>query len=45
MEPKNRPWEPRVDKEAGTQPSVRTTEARGYIGDESATLAQVEGRV
>jgi hypothetical protein len=40
MEPKNRPWQPRVDEERELNPSVRTTEHEGSIDER--TLEQVE---
>jgi hypothetical protein len=40
MEPKNRPWQPRVDEERELNPSVRTTEPEGSIDER--TLEQVE---
>jgi hypothetical protein len=40
MEPKNRPWEPRIDKEPELNPSVRTTEPAGNVDER--TLEQVE---
>jgi hypothetical protein len=40
MEPKNRPWEPRIDKERELNPSVRTTEPEASIDDR--TLEEVE---
>ena len=33
MEPKNRPWEPRIDKDQELNPSVRTTEPEASIDD------------
>ena len=40
MEPKNRPWEPRVDKDPELNPSVRTTEPEASIDDR--TLEEFE---
>jgi hypothetical protein len=40
MEPKNRPWEPRIDKEPELNPSVRTTEPGP--GVDERTLEEVE---
>jgi hypothetical protein len=40
MEPKNRPWQPRVDKEPELNPSVRTTEPEAGIDER--TLEEVE---
>jgi hypothetical protein len=40
MEPKNRPWQPRVDKELELNPSVRTTEPESEIDER--TLQEVE---
>jgi hypothetical protein len=38
MEPKNRPWQPRVDRETELNPSVRTTEPPA----DERTLEEVE---
>ena len=40
MEPKNRPWEPRIDKDQELNPSVRTTEPEASIDDR--TLEEFE---
>jgi hypothetical protein len=40
MDPANRPWEPRVDKERELNPSVRTTEPEASIDER--TLEEVE---
>ena len=38
MEPKNRPWQPRVDKEPELNPSVRSTEPPA----DERTLEEIE---
>jgi hypothetical protein len=40
MEPRNRPWQPRIDKEPELNPSVRTTSPAGGIDER--TLEEVE---
>jgi hypothetical protein len=40
VEPKNRPWEPRVDKDPELNPSVRTTEPEASVDDR--TLEEFE---
>ena len=40
MDPKNRPWEPRIDKDQELNPSVRTTEPEASIDDR--TLEEFE---
>ena len=40
MEPKNKAWRPRVDKEPELNPSVRTTEPEGSVDDR--TLEEFE---
>jgi hypothetical protein len=40
MDPTNRPWQPRVDKDPELNPSVRTTEPEASI--DNRTLEEVE---
>jgi hypothetical protein len=40
VEPKNRPWEPRIDRDRDLNPSVRTTEPEASVDER--TLEEVE---
>ena len=40
MDPKKRPWQPRIDEERELNPSVRTTEPAGSI--DNRTLEEIE---
>jgi hypothetical protein len=40
MDPKNRPWQPRIDQEHELNPSVRTTQPAAAI--DNRTLEEIE---
>ena len=40
MDPKNRPWQPRIDQEHKLNPSVRTTQPAAAI--DNRTLEEIE---